>query len=514
MKKLREVFRLKFELGYSNRQIGRSINISPGTVSEYTSLFKAAGLKWEELVSVSDEQLEQLVYRHPSSSAGALSRPHPDWSTVRLELQKKGVTLLLIWNEYKAQYPDGLGYTQFTKCYRRYAKTLEPVMRFTHKAGEKTFVDYAGLTMEWIEPDTGEIQTAQIFVGCLGGSSLIFAEATASQSLADWIGSHIRMFEAFGGVSELLIPDNLRSGVSKAHRYDPDLNQTYYEMALHYNIAIIPTRTVSPRDKAKVESAVLCVERSIIAPLRHQTFTSLHEINQAIELKLAELNNKPMQRIGLSRRQQFEQAEQAALKPLPCRRFEMQEWRQAKVHLDYHICVNKHFYSVPYKFIGEKLDVCLSKHRLDIFHHSQRVALHQRNDRPNQFTTLEEHMPPQHRYYREEEQDASVSRLMFWAKNMGPETQACVEQFFKSRAFPQQAIRAVLGLKRLAERYGQPLFEKACQKTRLLHRYRYKTVEDLLKHGLCEEKNTASTNTITHSALFRGANYFKGEELC
>lgn len=512
MKKLREVFRLKFELGYSNRQIGQSVNISPGTVSEYLNLFKVTGLKWEAIASESDERLEQMIYRHPSSAAG--TRPHPDWSEVRVELQKKGVTLLLLWNEYKSQYPDGLGYTQFTKHYRRYAKTLDPVMRFTHKAGEKTFVDYAGLTMEWIEPETGEIHTAQIFVGCLGGSSLIFAEAAATQSLPDWIGSHVRMFEAFGGVSEILVPDNLKSGVTKAHRYDPDLNQTYHEMALHYNVAIIPTRTVSPRDKAKAESAVQCVERAIIAPLRHQTFTSLAEINQAIRIKLTELNNKPMQRIGLSRRQQFEQAEQTALKPLPSTRFELKEWRHAKVHIDYHICVNKHFYSVPYKLIGEKLEVCLSKHRLDIFHHSKRVAVHQRNDRSNQFTTLKEHMPPSHQYYREQEQDASINRLMLWAKNMGPETQATVEQFFKSRAFPQQAIRAVLGLKRLAERYGQGLFEKACQKTRLLNRYRYKTVEDLLKHGLCEEKNSANTTTITNKAHFRGANYFKGNQSC
>lgn len=342
MKKLREVFRLKFELGYSNRQIGQSVNISPGTVSEYLSLFKVCGFTWETIAKESDERLEQMIYRHPSS-AGALSRPHPDWSEVRMELQKKGVTLLLLWNEYKAQYPDGLGYTQFTKLYRRYAKTLDPVMRFTHKAGEKTFVDYAGLTMEWIEPTTGEIHTAQIFVGCLGGSSLIFAEATASQSLPNWIGSHVRLFETFGGVSEILVPDNLKSGVHKAHRYDPDLNQTYHEMALHYNIAVIPTRIVSPRDKAKAESAVQCVERSIIAPLRHQTFTSLAEINQAIRIKLTELNNKPMQRIGLSRCQQFEQTEKAALKPLPSTRFELQEWRHAKVHIDYHLCVNKHF---------------------------------------------------------------------------------------------------------------------------------------------------------------------------
>lgn len=511
MKKLREVFRLKFEFGYSHRQIANSVGISPGTVSEYLSLFKITGLIWSEVLNDSDEQLEQRIYRHPSSTSISLSRPLPDWSKVRLELQRKGVTLLLLWNEYKSQYPDGLGYTQFTKCYHRYAKTLDPVMRFIHKAGEKTFVDYAGLTMEWIDPGAGEIHKAQIFVGCLGGSSLIFAEATASQSLPDWIGSHVRMFEAFGGVTEILVPDNLRSGVNKAHRYDPDVNQTYHEMSLHYNIAVIPTRIVRPRDKAQAESAVQIVERQIIAPLRHQTFTSLHEINQAIQAKLSALNNKPMQRIELSRLQQFEQTEKSTLKPLPTTRFEMQEWKHAKVHIDYHICVNKHFYSVPFTLIGKRVDVSVTKNQVAVFHQTQRVAIHQRDDTPNRFTTLEEHMPKQHRAYLQEERDASAERLMHWAKEIGPYTHACVEQFFKARAFPQQAIRAVLGLRRLAQHYGQSIFEKACQKTLSLHRFRYKTVEDILKHRLYEEPK-ATTKMITHPAHFRGATYYKGEQ--
>lgn len=509
MKKLKEVYRLKFEFGYSNRQIGNSVNISAGTVSEYLSLFKIAGLNWPEIALESDENLEKLVYRHPSSS-GSCSRPQPDWSKIKLELQSKGVTLRLLWNEYKGEYPDGLGYTQFTKCYRAYAKTLDPVMRFTHKAGEKTFVDYAGLTMEWIEPQTGEIHEAQIFVGCLGASSLIFAEATASQSLSDWIGSHVRMFEAFGGVSEILVPDNLRSGVTKAHRYDPDVNQTYHEMSIHYGIAVIPTRTVSPRDKAKAESAVQCVERHIIAPLRHQTFTSLYEINQAIRPLLVAFNQKPMQRINLSRQEQYEQIEKKVLKPLPQSRFELQEWRSAKVHIDYHIVVNKHFYSVPHKLIGQKVNICLFKHRIEVFHHGQRIAVHQRDDTPNRFTTLDEHMPQKHLYYQTEEQDASIHRLMSWAEKMGTDVKACIEGFFKARHFPQQAIRAVLGLKRLAERYGQPSFEKACQKTLVLHRYRYKTVEEILKHGLSQEKNSNVTQTITNEAHFRGAHYFRG----
>jgi transposase len=510
MKKLREVFRLKFEFGYSHRQIADSVGISPGTVSVYLDLLKVSGLVWSELKEESDEQLEQRIFRHP---AKGISRPHPDWAEVRLELQKKGVTLLLLWNEYRKDNPDGLGYTQFTKYYKRYAKTLDPVMHFVHKAGEKTFVDYAGLTMEWLDPKASEVHKAQVFVGCLGSSSLIFAEATESQSLPDWIGSHVRMFEAFGGVTKTLIPDNLKSGITKSHRYDPDINPTYHQMALHYDIAVVPARVVRPRDKAKVESAVQIVERSIIAPLRHQTFLSLHELNQAIKTKLNDLNNKPMQRIDLSRKEQFEEIEKPALRPLPSQSFELLVWKKAKVHIDYHIFVDKHFYSVPHKLIGSYVDVAVSRNRIEVFHQSTRVAVHQREDRPNQFTTLEAHMPKAHSAYLNEERDASVVRLMQWAKTIGPNAGLCIEQFFKSRHFPQQAIRAVLGLRRLAQQNGAEAFEKACEQANHLHQYRYRTVESILKHRLYETE-APTTKTIGRSDLFRGPSYFKGEQSC
>lgn len=508
MRKLREVFRLKFEFCYSNRQIAQSVGISAGSVSEYLSLFKVSGLAWDEVRQHTDEQLEQAIYKHPPSK-DVRSRPQPDWSKIRVEMQRKEITLSLLWSEYKAQYPDGLGYTQFTKCYSNYTKTIDPVMRFVHKAGEKTFVDYAGSTMEWIEPETGIIHKAQIFVGCLGCSHLLYAEASQSQSMDDWIGAHVRMFEAFGGVSEMLVPDNLKSGVTKAHRYDPDINRSYHEMALHYNVAVMPTRVVAPRDKAKVESAVQIVERQVIGPLRHQTFTSLLELNQAIRVQLDEVNIKPMQRIGLSRLEQFEQIEKSALRPLPKLAFCMQEWRFAKVHIDYHIVVNKHFYSVPHPLIGQKVEVAVTRRCIEVFHQGQRVALHERDDRPNQFTTLEEHMPKAHREYQQEMRDASILRLTQWAKTQGPNTEACVLGFFKSRFFPQQAIRAVLGLKRLAQHYGQVHFEHACQQVVALHQYRYKTVESILKHGLYT-KSPPTAQSINHRSQFRGARYYKG----
>lgn len=506
MRKLKEVYRLKFEFNYSNRMIAQSVKLSASTVSEYFTLFKVSGLTWPEALQLNDHELEKHLYG--SSAAGAYStRPKPDWVHIHLEMKRKGVTLQLLWREYKIQHPNGLAYTQFSKLYAAFCKTVEPVMRFTHKAGEKTFVDYSGLKMEWINASTGEIHIAEIFVGCLGASHRIYAEATASQSLSDWIESHIRMFEAFGGVTEMIVPDNLKSGITKAHRYDPDLNRTYAMFAEHYGIAIMPTRIVSPRDKAKVEVAVQCVEREVIAPLRNCTFRSLLEINHAIAERLIQLNERPMQRINISRLEQFEQIDKPALKPLPVYRFELQEWKKAKVHIDYHICINKHFYSVPTQFIGKHVDVSLTKRTIEIFFESQRVALHPRDDSPNRFSTIKEHLPPKHRYYQDEQNDASVQYLLDWAKQMGTASTQCVEKFFQTRHFPQQGIRAVLGLKRLAKQYGQTKFEEACKKTLELGQYRWHIVESILKHGLTTKlpKKTIRTD-IKH---FRGEHYYQ-----
>lgn len=508
MKKLKEVYRLKFELQFSNRQAADSVKISPSTVSDYVSLFKATGHSWADVSSLNDYELEKLIFRHPESVVSL--RPQPDWAAIRTQMQRKGVTLRLLWDEYKSEQPDGLGYSQFARLYRDYAKTLSPVMRFEHKAGEKTFVDYAGMTMQWIEKITGEVHTAQIFVGCLGGSSLIYAEATKSQQLLDWIESHIRMFEAFGGVSEILVPDNLKSGVIKAHLYDPDINQTYCDFAQHYNTAVFPTRAASPRDKAKAENAVLCVERRIIAACRNQTFYSLHEINEAIKIKLKSLNDKPMQRIELSRQEQFDNIEKETLKPLPQTRYELCDWKTVKVHPDYHVCINKHFYSVPHGLIGKKLEACISKSRVDLLFESVRVATHVRDDTTNRFTTIEEHMPPEHLHYRQEQKDASIERLIFWSEQMGFASKECVKKFFQTRALPQQAIRAVIGLKRLAGIYGKESFEKACEKTIKLNSYRYKIVADILKHELHQQKDRDNqTQTINNPAHFRGADYYK-----
>lgn len=505
MKKLKEVYRLRFELNYPHRAIADSLNISASTVSEYIRLFKCSGLVWEEIKLLNTEQLDALIYRHPKKATR--HRQLPDYQQVSQELKKKGVTLSLLWKEYKENEPEGIGYTLFCRYYNAYVKTLDPVMRFTHKAGDKCFVDYSGVRMEWIDPQGGEIHMAEIFVGCLGASSFIYCEATESQSLPDWIASHMRMFEFYGGVSNTLVIDNLKAGVHKAHRYDPDINPTYTLMAEHYGIAVIPARVRSPKDKPLAEVSVQCVEREIIAPLRHMTFTSLAHINAAIKERLAQLNQRPMQMTQVSRLEQFETIEKNALKPLPTYRFSLSDWKKAKVHKDYHIAIYKHFYSVPYRFISKTVDVSLTATTVEIFYCSERIALHPRDDTPNRFSTLAAHMPEAHQQYWQEQQDSSIDFFLSWAKQKGDSIYQYIEQFFKARRFPQQAIRACFGLKRLCEQFGDERFKAACEKALVLQRYRYQTIEEILKHEL--DKPSLITTKQYCSDHFRGKQYYQ-----
>lgn len=414
------------------------------------------------------------------------------------------MTLQLLWREYRATHPNGMGYSNFCHYYGDYVKTLTPVMRQHHKAGEKIFVDYAGMKMPWIEVNTGEIFEAEIFVGCLGASQYIYTEATQSQQLPDWIDSHIHMFEFFGGVSEMLVPDNLLSAVTKAHRYDPDINANYQHFAEHYDVAIVPARVASPRDKAKVENAVGIVERQILSPLRHRTFTSLGEINEAIKKALLVLNQKPFQKMPTSRQQLFESIDKPALKPLPPQRYQFAQWKQAKVHLDYHVVFDNHYYSVPYLYIGKSIEI-RATHKLVEFYDKQiRIALHTRNYKKYQFTTEPAHMPKAH----QEQQQFSEARLKNWARSIGEKTLAFIEQLISQRRFPQQAFRACLGVLRLGKQYGPARLEKACAKGLSIGANRYQHIESLLKNKLEEADVTElSSSTLTHMNI-RGPNYY------
>jgi len=505
MRKISELLRLRHELKCSYRDIARSLNMGMTTVSEYMARARTAGIGWPLPEGISEEELYNRLFLPTKSTHQG--RPLPDWEWVYQELRKKGVTLQLLWREYRDTHPTGFSYSQFCERYRAYTKATTPIMRQIHKGGEKTFVDYAGMTVPWLDPTTGEIHEAQIFVGALGASQFTFVEATATQGLPNWIQSHIRMWEYFGGVSAIVVPDNLKAGVTKAHRYDPDINANYQHVGEHYGFAIVPARIYEAKDKAKVENAVGCIERQILAPMRHITFTSIAEINAAIKPKLAAFNQQSFQKMKTSRRALFEAIDQPALKPLPSEKYQYAEWQHAKIHIDYHFVFDHHYYSVPYKYIHHEVEVRATAQTIECFYQKKRIASHPRSYLRYKHTTLTEHMPKAHRAHAE----WSPERMKRWARKIGPNTMMFIEALIASRAFPEQAYRTCLGVLRLGSRYGDDRLEKACEIAHSSGATRYQQVESILKNKIDTIKHSHATNTaviLSHENI-RGPDYYK-----
>ncbi len=505
MRKIREVLRLKWGKGMSNRQIATSCGIGRPTVSEYLRRAGEAGLSWPLAGDLDEVRLEGLLFP-PPPDLPAQVRGIPDWSLIHRELRHQGVTLFLLWQEYRAQHPDGYQYSWFRAHYRSSQGKLDALMRQDHRAGEKLFVDYAGQTIPIIDRSTGEIHPAQIFVAVLGASNYTYAEATLSQSLADWIGSHVRTFRFLGGVPEVVVPDNLRAGVSKAHRYEPDINPTYQEMASHYGVAVLPARVRRPRDKAKVESGVLVVERWILAALRHRQFFSLAELNTAISKLLEPLNARSFRKLPGCRKEQFDQLDRPALQPLPVEPYVYAEWKKARVHIDYHVAVAGHYYSVPYALIKQQVEVRITRHTVECFQRGNWVASHRRSHHKGRHTTVTAHMPEAHR----QAGAWSPRRLMRWAAKSGPATEKLIQTVLESRRHPQQAYRSCLGILRLGKSYGATRLEAACRRALSLGSCRYKSVESILKHRLDSKPLKASQEQAlpeTHANL-RGPAYY------
>jgi len=504
MRKISEILRLRYELNCSYRDIARSQNISVTTISEYMARAKVAGIKWPLPEGMSEENLYKLLFL-PTDDLSK-NRPRPDWDWVYQELRKKGVTRQLLWREYRDVHSNGLSYSQFCEQYRLYTKANAPVMRQIHKGGEKTFVDYGGMTVPWIDPTTGEIHEAQIFVGCLGASQFTFAEATATQSLPDWIQSHIKMWEYFGGVSTIVVPDNLKSGVTKAHRYDPDINANYQLLGEHYGFAIVPARIYEAKDKAKVENAVGCIEKQILASLRHITFTSIAEINAAIKPKLLAFNQQSFQKMKTTRLALFQAVDKPALKPLPKNRYQYAEWQRAKIHIDYHFIFDDHYYSVPFKYIHQEVEIRATSAIVECFYKNKRIASHPRSYLRYKYSTLKEHMPPAHRAHAE----WSPDRIKRWASKIGPHTMKFISHLIASRAFPEQAYRACLGVLRLGSKYGEDRLEKACAIANESGANRYAQIELILKNKLdAANFSHEKTPIIASHKNIRGSNYYK-----
>ena len=474
MNKIREVLRLRWQLGRTVREAARSLGVSVGVVSKIGARASAAKLTWPMVEALDDVALEHRLYGLPAVLSGDRARPDPVY--IHTELRRPGVTLELLHLEYLEQHPTGLRYTAFCDVYRRWRSNAAVTMRQVHKAGEKCFVDYSGVLGHYVEPRTGQVVDAEIFVAVLGASNYTFAEATATQRVADFVASHERAFAYFGGVPEIVVPDQLKSGVVVACRYEPTIQRTYGDMARHYGTAVVPARPYKPRDKAKVEVAVQIAQRWILARLRRETHFSLLSLNARVAELLEELNSRPMKKLGgVSRRELFDRLERAALKPLPVERFAYGEWSRGRVGLDYHVVVDEHLYSVPYRLAKEEVWSWATATTVAIFHRDIRVALHVKSAERHGHTTDPAHMPAAHRH-----QAAGADAVLAWATAAGPMTEAMARRLLESNPVPDMGWRSARGLQRTGEKYGAERTELACARAVRLGARSYKTVANIL----------------------------------
>ena len=506
MRKIKEVLRLRC-LGLNQHQIARSCSLAQSTVHEYWKAAEAAGIGWPLPADWDDRQLEEVLF--PTRPERATRRQAlPDFSALHQELQShKHLTLQLVWEEYRQADPDGYGYSRFCDLYRQWLRRQEVVLRQSHRAGEKLFVDWAGDTIPIHDPATGEVRPASIFVAVQGASSYTFAQATPSQELPHWISSHIHAFEYFGGVPQMVVPDNTKTGVSRSCRYEPDLNPTYQEMAAHYGVAVMPTRPYKPRDKAKVESGVLVVERWILAALRQRKFFSMAELNQAIAALLERLNQRPFRKREGTRASLFAALDRPALQPLPTERYQFGAWQTARVNIDYHIEIQRHYYSVPYQLTGQAVEVRLTEATVEIFHRGLRVASHARSREPYQATTVHQHRPKSHQKHLE----WTPSRMLEWARTVGPSTAGLFERILASKPHPEMGYRSCLGILRLAQQYSLARVEAAAQRALHLKACSYQSVKSMLERQLDRlpvEEAPAPRPPLEHDNI-RGAGYFE-----
>ena len=424
-------------------------------------------------------------------------------------MTRRDVNLMLLWHEYKETHPDGYQYSQFCRLYHAYAKTIDLSMRQPHRAGEKLFVDYAGRTQEVIDRETGEVRQAQIFVAVLGASNFTYAEATWTQGLPDWIGSHVRAFSFFGGIPKIVVPDNLRSGVSKTCRYEPELNPTYQDLAQHYGVAVIPARVRKPKDKAKVEVAVQIVERWILVALRKRKFFSLFELNTAIWELLDKLNNRPFKKLPGSRRTRFLELDKPALGPLPDSPYQFAQWKKARVAPDYHIEFSGHYYSVPCQLVGKELDIRATDMTIECFHKAKRVASHARSYAQGRHTTVADHMPKSHR----EHATWTPERMIRWAAKTGPATAELISTILERHRHPEQGFRTCRGILALTKRFDQPRIEAACKRALIIGGLSFKSVKSILESGLDQKPLPQAAQPLLplHENI-RGGDYYSSKQ--
>ncbi len=505
MKKIRDVLRLTFELRMSRRKVSAATGIGRTAVTDYVQRAGVAGLGWPLPEGLDDADLERLLFP-PADASHSLASTEPDWAVVHAEMKRRGVTMTLLWQEYRIEHGQGYAYSWFCERYRNWKTCVSPTMRQHHAAGEKLFVDWAGDTIGVIDPTDGIEQRARIFVAALGASNYTYAEARWTETLPDWIGAHVNAMAAIGGVPKALVPDNLKAGVTKPSRYEPGINRTYQDLADHYGCVVLPTRIVKPRDKAKVEVAVQIVERFVLAKLRNRRFFSLVELNAAIRECVATINAKVMRGFGQSRTELLETIDRPALGALPVTAFRYADWKRARVAPDYHIEVGGHYYSVPSKLIREIVDARITGTTVEIFHKGERIACHVFSAVRHRHTTITEHMPSAHRRYAA----WTPAKMMDEATKVGPATVALFEAIMKAKPHPEQGFRSCLGIVGLGRTYGIARLEAASRRGNTIGAISYGSIASILKHGLDKAfaiEPAPDTPPIRHGNI-RGSGYF------
>lgn len=505
MRKIKDVLRLRAS-GYSTRKISESLGLGRTSTRNYLQRATEAGLSWPDVQDLDEGALERHLFRQ---IPGAEGHPFvmPDWAEINRELKRPGVTLRLLWEEYRACHPeDGYGYSAYCQQYQAWVKRLSPSMRQRHVAGEKMFVDYSGVRMEVTDRVTGTCRPVELFVAVLGASAYTYAEASWSQTLPDWIGAHVHAFEFFGGTPALIVSDNLKSAVVRACFHEPSVNRSYTDLARHYQTAILPARPYKPKDKSKAEGGVLLVQRWIVARLRNRDFFSLEELNAAIREELTRLNARVSRHLGASRQQLFEQFDKLALIPLPPTRHVHADWQKVTVGADYHIRIDSHYYSVPFGLARSALWVRITASTIEAFQGGKRVASHQRAGvEDGRDTTVKAHMPAKHRHYAE----MTAERVQADAQKVGPNVATLVEVILRNKPRPEQGIRACSGILRLKSGSGLERLDAACARALALNACSLKSVTSILKNHLETQPIEAAPDapTIAHANI-RGAHYF------
>ena len=506
MRKIRDVLRMKLAADMSERAIARSLSLSNGAVNGYLKRARVAGLNWPLPVDLDDAGLEQLLFPPAPSPAGP-ARPVPDWAHVEKELRRRGVILALLWEEYRAAHPGGFGYSWFCERYAAFKKRMRPSMRQTYVAGEKVFVDFAGDTIDIVDPITGEVRAMKLFVAVMGASNYVFAQARPSEKIADWIGAHVDLLAFLGGAPKFIVCDNLKAAVTNPDRYEPGLNRSYLEFADHYGAAILPARPYKPRDKAKAEQSVLLAQRWVLARLRNSRFLSLADLNAAIASLVDDINARPMKGFNASRAELFAALDKPAMKDLPAAPYAFAVWKRCRVAPDYHVEVDGHWYSAPFRLIRELVDVRVADKTIEIFLKSQRVASHMRAPNRRGHTTLPEHMPSAHRRHA----SWTPARLIAYGEKVGPSVAALFEAVMTDRPHPEQGFRTCLGILALTRTYDNARVDAACRRGVSIKARSVASIRSILQNGLdrafLDQTEGGDREPVRHGNI-RGGGYY------